>query len=43
MSDDESRTADNRLHNIAGRWKTSGDEIGERKIRVVGTDDYKCA
>jgi hypothetical protein len=37
----EARTPDKRLHNIAGRWRTSGHVIGEPPIAVVGTDTYE--
>jgi hypothetical protein len=41
MSEAEGRTPDKRLHNIAGRWRTSGHVIGEPTIAVVGTDTYE--
>jgi hypothetical protein len=41
MSDHKGRTPDERLHAIAGRWKTSGHVIGEPRIPVVGTDTYE--
>ena len=31
---------DTRLHDIAGRWSSSGHVIGEPRIPVVGTDIY---
>jgi hypothetical protein len=40
MNDDEPHV-DERLHAIAGRWKTSGLVIGEPAIPVVGTDIYE--
>ena len=41
MPDPDARTPDQRLHAIAGRWKTSGHVIGEPQIPVVGTDIYE--
>jgi hypothetical protein len=41
MSNAESKTPDERLHAIAGRWETSGFVVGEPKIPVVGTDIYE--
>jgi hypothetical protein len=41
VSDDQGRTPDERLHAIAGRWKTSGHVISEPPIPVIGTDTYE--
>jgi Protein of unknown function (DUF1579) len=41
MSDAPNGAPDARLHNIAGRWDTSGHVIGEPRIPVVGTDIYE--
>jgi hypothetical protein len=40
MSQPETRSPDQRLWGIAGRWRTSGQVIGEPAIPVVGTDLY---
>jgi hypothetical protein len=40
MSRPETRSPDQRLWGIAGRWRTSGQVIGEPAIPVVGTDLY---
>ena len=37
----QGRTPDERLHAIAGRWKTAGHMIGDPRVRVVGTDTYE--
>ena len=41
MSNPGTRTPDQRLGFIAGRWQTSGHVIGEPAIPVVGTDIYE--
>ncbi len=38
---DERRAPDQRLWAIAGRWRTSGQVMGEPAIPVVGTDIYE--
>lgn len=37
----QGRTPDERLHAIAGRWKTSGHVIGDPRIPVDGIDTYE--
>jgi Protein of unknown function (DUF1579) len=41
VSENESRTPDQRLHAVVGRWETSGHLIGESPTPVVGTDVYE--
>jgi hypothetical protein len=41
MSDPATRVPDPRLGAIAGRWRTSGQVIGDPPAPVVGTDTYE--
>jgi hypothetical protein len=41
MSDTLSRSPDERLSAIAGRWRTTGHVIGDPELPVVGTDAYE--
>jgi hypothetical protein len=41
MPDPDPRTPGERLATIAGRWRSSGDVIGEPRVSVIGTDIYE--